>query len=163
MAHRQLLPAQVRVCALTLTDAALIAEFEDNEQVVRDLLPAIKGGFSAEHIGQQARDEKVRQQGYDEAVTALTETGVTVIDRPGYDEKAIQALRDVRLLNKDGSARKKAPIVDEHATCPGTPPTSHRGTESRVPPTCAPTRRRTSTPSTRGKAPRCPASRPGAG
>jgi len=104
--------------ALTLTDAALIAEFEDNEQVVRDLLSAIKGGFSAEHIGQQARDEKVRQQAYDEAVTALTETGVTVIDRPGHDEKVIQALRDVRLLNKDGSARKKAPTVDEHATCP---------------------------------------------
>jgi len=36
--------------ALTLTDAALIAEFEDNDQVVRDILTAVKGGYSAEHI-----------------------------------------------------------------------------------------------------------------
>ncbi len=105
--------------ALTLTDAALIAEFEDNDQVVRDILTAVKGGYSAEHIAQQTRDEKARKEAYDEAVTALTETGVTVIDRPGYDEKVITSLRDIRLLNKNGSAKTKAPTADEHATCPG--------------------------------------------
>ena len=71
------------------------------------------------HIAQQARDEKARKEAYDEAVTALTETGVTVIDRPGYDEKVITSLRDIRLLNKNGSAKTKAPTADEHATCPG--------------------------------------------
>jgi len=105
--------------ALTLTDAALIAEFEENEQVVRDILSAVKDGYSAEHIAQQARDDKARQQAYDEAVTALVEAGVTVIGRPDYDEKVITGLRDIRLLNKDGSAKMKAPTVDEHATCPG--------------------------------------------
>jgi len=52
-------------------------------------------------------------------VAALSEAGVTVIDHPGYSETAIKNLRDIRLLNKDGSAKKKAPTADEHATCPG--------------------------------------------
>ena len=105
--------------ALTLTDAALIAEFQDNEEVVRDILTAVKDGYSAEHIAQQARDNKARQDAYNEAVTALTDAGVTVIDRPGYDEKVITSLRDIRLLNTNGTAKKQAPTEVEHATCPG--------------------------------------------
>jgi len=105
--------------ALTLTDAALIAEFQDNEEVVRDILTAVKDGYSADHIAQQARDNKARQDAYNEAVTALTDAGVTVIDRPGYDEKVITSLRDIRLLNKNGTAKKQAPTEVEHATCPG--------------------------------------------
>ncbi len=104
--------------ALTLTAAALVAEFEDDEQVVQDILAAVKYGDSAEHIAQRARDEKARRQAHDEVVAALTDAGVTVIDRPGYD-KIIKNLRDIRLLNKDGSAKKKPPTPDEHAACPG--------------------------------------------
>jgi len=105
--------------ALTLTDAALIAEFQDDEEVVREILTAVKDGYSAEHIAQQARDNKARQDAYNEAVTALTDAEVTVIDRPGYDEKVITSLRDIRLLNKNGTAKKQAPTEVEHATCPG--------------------------------------------
>ncbi len=105
--------------ALTLTDAALIAEFQDDEEVVREILTAVKDGYGAEHIAQRARDEKARQDAYNEAVTALTDAGVTVIDRPGYDEKVITSLRDIRLLNKNGTAKKQAPTEVEHATCPG--------------------------------------------
>ncbi len=95
-----------------------MAEFEDNEQVVHDIL-AVKYGDSAEHVAQRARDEKARRQAHDEVVAALTDAGVTVVDRPGYDDKIIKNLRDIRLLNKDGSAKKKPPTPDEHAACPG--------------------------------------------
>ena len=105
--------------ALTLTDAALIAEFEDDEATVKDILRAVKDGGSAEHVAQRARDEKARREAQDSAVAALVEAGVTVIDRPGYDDKTIKELREIRLLNKDGSAKKKAPTQAEHATCPG--------------------------------------------
>jgi len=104
---------------LTLTDAALIAEFEDQEQVVNDILRAVERGDSGEHVAQRARDESAREKARQEAADALTKAGVTVIDHPGYDDKTIKELREVRLLNKDGSAKKKAPNPSEHASCPG--------------------------------------------
>jgi hypothetical protein len=53
---------------------------------------------------------------------ALVEAGVAVIERPGYDDKTVKQLREIRLLNKDGSAKKKAPNQVEHFTCPGHAP-----------------------------------------
>ena len=74
---------------LTLTDAALIAEFENDENVVKDILTAVKDGRSTEHVAQRARDARERQRAHDEAVAALTEAGVRVIDRPDYTNKTI--------------------------------------------------------------------------
>ncbi len=104
--------------ALTLTDAALIAEFEDNQAVIADILSAVDGGYSAEHIAQRARDARDRQQAYDKAAAVLTEAGVPVIDRPGHTERA-RELRDIRLVHRNGTPRKNAPTEAEHATCPG--------------------------------------------
>jgi ParB family chromosome partitioning protein len=102
-----------------LTDAALIAEFETDQQVVEDILAAVKDGRSTEHVAQRARDARERQQVHDETVAALTDAGVTVIDRPEYTNKTIKELRDVRLVAKSGAARSKAPTQAEHASCPG--------------------------------------------
>ena len=104
--------------ALTLTDAALIAEFEDNQDVIRDILSAVKDGYSTEHIAQRARDARDRQQAYEQAAAALTEAGVAVIDRPGHTERA-KELRETRLVNKNGTTKKNAPTEAEHASCPG--------------------------------------------
>jgi len=104
--------------ALTLTDAALIAEFQDDESVVKDILSAVKDGYSAEHIAQRARDARDRQQAYDKAATALTEAGVPVIDRPSHTERP-KELRDIRLVNKNRTPKKNAPTEAEHAACPG--------------------------------------------
>ncbi len=104
--------------ALTLTDAALIAEFEGNQDVIRDILSAVKDGYSAEHIAQRARDARDRQQAYDTAAAALTEAGVVVIDRPGHTERA-KELREIRLVNKNRTPKKNAPTEAEHAYCPG--------------------------------------------
>ena len=105
--------------ALTLTDAALIAEFEDDEDTVRDILRAVKDGDSAEHVAQRARDDKARQQAQEAAVAALVEAGVTVIDRPGYDDKTIKELREIRLVKRNGDPKVNPPTEAEHATCPG--------------------------------------------
>ena len=105
--------------ALTLTDAALVAEFEDDEDTVRDILRAVKDGDSAEHVAQRARDEKARQQAQNQAVAALVEAGVTVIDRPGYDDKTIKELREIRLVKRNGDPKVNPPTEAEHATCPG--------------------------------------------
>ena len=104
--------------ALTLTDAALIAKFQDDESVVKDILSAVKDEYSAEHIAQRARDARDRQQAYDKAATALTEAGVPVIDRPSHTERP-KELRDIRLVNKNRTPKKNAPTEAEHAACPG--------------------------------------------
>ena len=105
--------------ALTFTDAALIAEFEDDETTVKALLEAVEWGRSTEHVAQRARDEKVRQQARENAVAALVEAGVTVIDRPGYDDKTIKELREIRMVKKDGDPKVNPPTEKEHASCPG--------------------------------------------
>jgi ParB family chromosome partitioning protein len=105
--------------ALTLTDAALVAEFEDDEDTVRDILRAVKDGDSAEHVAQRARDDKARQQAQNQAAAALVEAGVTVIDRPGYDDKTIKELREIRLVKRNGDPKVNPPTEAEHATCPG--------------------------------------------
>ncbi len=105
--------------ALTLTEAALIAEFDGDEQVVNDILRAVKDGDSAEHVAQRARDDKARQQAHDQAVTELVEAGVTVIDRPGYDDKTVEELREIRMVKKDGDPKVNPPTEKEHASCPG--------------------------------------------
>ncbi len=85
----------------------------------RTFLRTVKDGGSAEHVAQRARDEKARQQARDLAVAALVEAGVTVIDRPGYEDKTIKDLREIRMVKKDGDPKVNPPTEKEHATCPG--------------------------------------------
>jgi ParB family chromosome partitioning protein len=44
---------------------------------------------------------------------------VTVIDRPGYDNKTIKELREIRIVKKDGDPKVNPPTEKEHASCPG--------------------------------------------
>ncbi len=52
-------------------------------------------------------------------MAALVEAGVTVIDRPGYDDKTIKELREIRLVKRSGDPKVNPPTEAEHATCPG--------------------------------------------
>lgn len=61
-------------------------------------------------------------------------------------------------MNKDGSAKKKAPTEAEHDTCPGHAAASASTTPARRSPTRAPIRRPTGAPCTPGTV--APASRP---
>jgi ParB family chromosome partitioning protein len=52
-------------------------------------------------------------------VAALVEAGTTVINQPDYGDKTIKALRDIRLLKRNGDPKVNAPTEAEHASCPG--------------------------------------------
>jgi len=97
---------------LTLDQAAVIADFEDDVETVKALVAAAKEG-RFEHVAQVARDARAEAQAKAPVIAALTEQGVTVIDaRPRYndDAKALDSLRDSEGKDLD-------PIA--HAECPG--------------------------------------------
>ncbi len=97
---------------LTLDQAAVIAEFEDDTETVKALVVAAKEG-RFEHVAQVARDARAEAQAKAPVIAALTEQGVTVIDaRPRYGEDA-QALES--LVNNEGKGIDPA----DHAECPG--------------------------------------------
>lgn len=99
---------------LTLEDAAIIAEFEDDTDTVKTIVAAAKRGESTVHLAQRARDDKARDEARARTVESLTAEGTKVIERPGYEERTITRLNDLRL----GDAGK-APSPAEHSECPG--------------------------------------------
>lgn len=66
---------------LTLTDAALVAEFEDDEQAVRAILEAAAQG-QAGHAAQRIRDERHSEECRLALEAALTAEGCRVVPRP---------------------------------------------------------------------------------
>jgi ParB family chromosome partitioning protein len=96
---------------LTLDQAAGLAEFSDDAEAVKRLTVAAQQG-RFEHTLQRERDNREERRLIDEFKAALTAKGVTVIDRPGWDDKTHLRLEQVRT---DG----KAVTVEEHASCPG--------------------------------------------
>lgn len=104
-----------RYTFLTLDDAALIAEFDGEKDTVAAIVAAAKEGRSTEHVAQRARDERAREQALADLTAALEAEGTTIIDRPGYDERTITPLADLRL---DAEA-SDAPEPAQHAQCPG--------------------------------------------
>lgn len=110
--------------ALTLDDAVLVAEFDDDQDVVDAIVKAAKDGQSTEHVAARARREKAEKEAYNALLDQLTEAGIKVIDEPRteYDEETYrmkqpteQKVTDLR-MSKDTTG----PMTDdEHANCPG--------------------------------------------
>ncbi len=99
---------------LSLLDAAAIAEFEDDDQVVCDIVTAATEGESTAHVIQEARDERAARAVYDAAAGSLRDKGITVIDRPDYGSP-ITALSLVK-----GTRDATRTVTEaEHDTCPG--------------------------------------------
>jgi len=109
--------------ALTLNDAVLVAEFDDDQEVVDAIVKAAKDGQSTEHVAARARREKTDKAAYDAAAAQLAESGVRLIDEPrgGYTttgawksptEQPVEELR----MAKDST---EAMTVEQHAACPG--------------------------------------------
>ena len=96
---------------LTLDQAAAVAEFEQNGEAVKQLVVAAqRGGF--DHLLQQLRDARAEAAAKADAAAALTAAGVTVIERPGWDNKQVKRLTEL----KHGDERL---TEDRHASCPG--------------------------------------------
>lgn len=95
---------------LTLEQAVTVAEFEDDPEVAKALIvAATKGQF--EHVAQRARDDRARAQAQAPVIEALTAEGITVIDRPGWqdDAKDVDRLRDSAGDRLDPEAHRQCP------------------------------------------------------
>lgn len=100
--------------SLTLDQAAVVAEFEHDKDLVKDLVvTAVENPEGFAHVAQQARDEVALQNARQELLHELAQAGVVVIDQPGWDEKKI---RDLDRLEDDKGKRLTA---SKHAECPG--------------------------------------------
>lgn len=90
---------------LTIDQAATLIEFEDDEDLVAELVDvATMKPAQFEHAAQRARDEKARIAAEESTVAGLLEQGFTILQRrPGYYEKTpvhISTLIDARTGDK---------------------------------------------------------------
>ena len=95
---------------LSITDAAVFAEFEDDEDALVALRRAATVG-QFEHTAQRLRDRRAQQGRRQVAADALTSEGITLINRPDYRSPVVRLSR----LGQDGQGID----VGEHASCPG--------------------------------------------
>ncbi|MFK3984510.1 ParB/RepB/Spo0J family partition protein [Micromonospora sp. NPDC050397] len=96
---------------LTVDQAAVIAEFEDDGEAVKQLVVAAqRGGF--DHHAQQLRDARADAAAKAEATAALTAAGITVVDPPGWHNETVKRLSEL----KQGEEQI---TEDNHASCPG--------------------------------------------
>jgi len=96
---------------LTLEQAAAVAEFDGDDEAVKQLVVAAKqGGF--DHMAQRLRDARDEAAARDVVMRELAESGVMVVERPTFDHPAVkrlgQLLHDGVELTEGG-----------HIGCPG--------------------------------------------
>jgi ParB family chromosome partitioning protein len=106
------LAAMAKQPAMTLEQAGVIAEFEDDKDAVKDLVDAVRyGGF--QHRAQYLRDRRVETAARDKVRSELVAAGVRVIETPGFRDKP-KELSGLHL----GSGTADV-VAGRHAACPG--------------------------------------------
>lgn len=96
---------------LTLDQAAVLAEFEEDDEAVSELVQAANDGHF-DHTAQSLRNEREETALIAERTATLAAQGVNVIQQPSWDSP-IARMRS--LVDPEGN-----PLNDEqHATCPG--------------------------------------------
>jgi ParB family transcriptional regulator, chromosome partitioning protein len=103
--------ASERYDFLTLDQAAVVAEFEDDDETVKVLVVAAREG-RFEHVLQRARDQRAETEARREFVAALEASGLRVIDRPPYDSPVVGLHR---LIDAEGDYVD----AEAHRHCPG--------------------------------------------
>lgn len=115
---------QVAIDALTagtfdLSQAAVVAEFADDEAAVEKLTTAaLKRPEQFPHIAQRLRDDRQEERLRAELTAQLTEQGVKVVDRPEglYSGKA----RELDRLRRNPQTEPGTEFTTaEHSECPG--------------------------------------------
>lgn len=97
---------------LTLDQAALLAEFDDDPEAVGVLLTAaVQGRF--DHTAQRIRNDRAEAAKRTAFAVTLTEQGITVVDRPIHGQQGPVPL--TRLTDTEGHAL----TAEDHAACPG--------------------------------------------
>lgn len=101
---------------LTLDQAAVIAEFGDDDEAVKALtVAAVKDPEQFPHVAQRLRDARAEAQAVADLAASLVEAGTSVIERPGSGDATTEL---DHLAVMDGEDR--TPLSPEtHAGCPG--------------------------------------------
>jgi ParB family chromosome partitioning protein len=119
VAHNEVAMDAVAEGLLDLAQAAVVAEFADDQTAVLALTTAArKRPEQFAHITQQLRDDREETRRRAELTDALTERGVTVIDRPDtlFGGK-IRRLAELRATPDTTPGTELT--TEEHAACPG--------------------------------------------
>jgi len=99
---------------LTLEQAAVLIEFQHDPEALDVLTEAAASQeHDFDHTAAVIRQDRMAETAMTEAIAALTEAGITSIERPDYDSKT--AGLD-RLVDADSGERITA---EGHAACPG--------------------------------------------
>ena len=96
---------------LTLDQAAVIAEFEKDTEVVTALIAATETG-RFNHVAQRARDDRETAQAQAPIIAALAEGDIPVVDSPYYDSEVTKLAELTTPEGEDITA-------EDHAECPG--------------------------------------------
>lgn len=97
--------AAMREHQVSLEDAALIAEFQDDPDALAELTEHAAKGWSITHLAQQHRD---RREAAVVAAQIEAMEGVTLIERPSYDQSDPIPVSDLYL-----DAELKEPLTDD--------------------------------------------------
>lgn len=102
---------------LTLDQAAVIAEFDGDDEAVKALtVAAVEDPAQFAHVAQRLRDDRDEAQAIADLTESLTEAGTPVIERPSYEDKTIKRLLDLATLDGD----ERTPLTPQmHDQCPG--------------------------------------------
>jgi ParB family chromosome partitioning protein len=100
--------ATARYDFLDLTQAAVVAEFEDDPETVKALVAAASSG-RFNHVAQQARDDRAQAQARQRFISGLHEQGINVVDEVSWEQE-LHFLTD-----PDGTSL----TAEQHADCPG--------------------------------------------
>lgn len=103
---------------LTLDQAAVIAEFDADREAVKALTAtAVKEPRKFDHLAQQLRDQRERDEQIAAARGALVEAGVREVEPVPYDDKKSRSLTRLRM----NPQTEPGTVIDadEHAACPG--------------------------------------------
>jgi ParB family transcriptional regulator, chromosome partitioning protein len=104
--------AAARYDWLDLTQAAVVAEVEDDPEAVKALIAAAKTG-QFDHVAQRIRDKRAEQARIEVKTEELRAQGITVVDRPEYNDTTTRSLRD--LVDAEGNEVD----AEQHRACPG--------------------------------------------
>jgi ParB family transcriptional regulator, chromosome partitioning protein len=96
---------------LTMDQAAGIAEFSDDKEVVKELTRlAVQSPGNFEHRLSRLRQDREEQAAVAALLAECDERGVRVIDRPDYDDRSVVAVR--KLYDHKGRQLDEAKHVD---------------------------------------------------
>jgi ParB family transcriptional regulator, chromosome partitioning protein len=97
---------------ITVEQSAVIAEFDDDDQAVRQLVDAAPTGQFT-HVAQRLRDERTRSAYRTKLIDQLTKSKTPIIEPPAWNSRDTGKVEDLR-------DRNGAPIdPQEHTNCPG--------------------------------------------